>query len=123
MLFTLRLNAEGKARACHKRTMQRPSYSTVKTFSYDLVKNVQCLILCNHVGAGIAIAESDINLLKQTLTKCGKMFEMKTYPEAPNGFSNYAREIYRPARALVVHTRFSSQRHRRSAASVPRAKT
>jgi len=87
------------------------------------VKNVQCLILCNYVGAGIAIAESDINLLKQTLTKCGKMFEMKTYPEAPHGFSNDARESYRLARALVVHTRFSSQRHRRSAASVPRAKT
>ena len=124
MLFTIRLNTEEKARACHNENHAAAFvFHGRKPLPIDLVKNVQCLILCNYVGAGVAITESDINLLEQTLTKCGKMFEMKTFPEVPHGFFNDIRESYRPARALVVHARFSSQQHRRSAASVPRAKT
>jgi carboxymethylenebutenolidase len=61
----------------------------------DLVKNVQCPILCNYAGADMGISESDINLLKQTLTRYGKIFDIKVYPGAPHGFFNDARENYR----------------------------
>jgi len=65
----------------------------------DLVKNIQCPILCNYAGADMSITESDINLLKQTLTKYGKTFDVKTYPSAPHGFFNDTRENYRPEAA------------------------
>ena len=65
----------------------------------DLVKNVQCPILCNYAGADMSITESDINLLKQTLTKYGKTFDVKIYPGAPHGFFNDTRENYRPEAA------------------------
>ncbi len=61
----------------------------------DLVKNVQCPILGNYAGADMAITESDINLLKQTLTKYGKEFDIKVYPGAPHAFFNDTRESYR----------------------------
>jgi carboxymethylenebutenolidase len=62
----------------------------------DLVKNIQCPILCNYAGADMGISESDINLLKQTLTKHGKVFDMKVYPGAPHAFFNDTKESYRP---------------------------
>lgn len=65
----------------------------------DLVKNIQCPILCNYAGADIAITESEINLLKQALKKYGKTFDVKIYPEAPHGFFNDTRESYRPEAA------------------------
>lgn len=65
----------------------------------DLVKNVQCPILCNYAGADMGITEPDINLLKQTLTRYAKMFDMKIYPGAPHGFFNDTRENYRPEAA------------------------
>ena len=65
----------------------------------DQVKNIQCPILGNYAGADMAITESDINLLKQTLAKYGKSFDIKTYPEAPHAFFNDSRESYRPEAA------------------------
>jgi carboxymethylenebutenolidase len=65
----------------------------------DRVKTIQCPILCNYAGADMAITESDINLLKQTLTKYKKTFDIKTYPEAPHAFFNDTRESYRPEAA------------------------
>lgn len=65
----------------------------------DLVKNIHCPILGNYAGADMAIAESDISLLKQTLTKYGKVFDIKVYPGAPHAFFNDTRESYRPGAA------------------------
>lgn len=62
----------------------------------DLVRNVQCPILGNYAGADQAISEADINLLKETLTKYEKTFDIKTYPDASHGFFNDTRERYRP---------------------------
>ena len=61
----------------------------------DLVKNIKCPILGNYAGADMAISESDINLLKETLTKYGKVFDIKVYSGAPHAFFNEMRESYR----------------------------
>jgi carboxymethylenebutenolidase len=71
----------------------------------DRVKNIQCPLLCNYAGADMAITESDINLLKQTLTRYGKSFDIKVYPEAPHAFFNDTRESYRPNAAKDAWTR------------------
>ena len=65
----------------------------------DSVKNVQCPILGNYAGADMAITESDISLLKETLMKYGKVFDIKVYPGAPHAFFNDTRESYRPEAA------------------------
>jgi carboxymethylenebutenolidase len=65
----------------------------------DLVKNIECPVLGNYAGADMAITESDINLLKQTLTRYGKVFDVKIYPGAPHAFFNDTRESYRPEAA------------------------
>jgi carboxymethylenebutenolidase len=65
----------------------------------DLVKNIECPVLGNYAGADMAITESDINLLKQTLTRYGKVFDMKIYPGALHAFFNDTRESYRPEAA------------------------
>ena len=62
----------------------------------DMVKHIHCSVLGNYAGADLAITPSDINLLKQTLTKYGKAFDIKVYPEAPHAFFNDTRESYRP---------------------------
>ena len=61
----------------------------------DLVKSIRCPILGNYAGADMAITESDISLLKETLTKYGKEFDIKTYPGALHAFFNDTRESYR----------------------------
>lgn len=65
----------------------------------DLVKNIQCPVLGNYAGADMAIKESDINLLKEAMTKYGKVFDIKVYPGAPHAFFNDTRESYRPEAA------------------------
>ena len=65
----------------------------------DLVKNLTCPILCNYAGADLAISTADIDLLKSTLTRFGKTFDVKVYPGAPHGFFNDTRESYRPEAA------------------------
>jgi carboxymethylenebutenolidase len=65
----------------------------------DLVNNIHCPILGNYAGADMAITESDINLLKQALTRYGKTFDIKTYPGAPHAFFNDTKESYRPEAA------------------------
>jgi carboxymethylenebutenolidase len=65
----------------------------------DLVKNIQCPILGNYAGADMGITEQDINLLKQTLTKYGKQFDIKIYPGAPHAFFNDTGERYKPEAA------------------------
>jgi carboxymethylenebutenolidase len=65
----------------------------------DLVKNIECPVLGNYAGADMAITESDIRLLKQTLTKYGKVFDVKIYPGAPHAFFNDTRDSYRPEAA------------------------
>jgi carboxymethylenebutenolidase len=47
----------------------------------------------------MAIKEADINLLKETMTKYGKIFDIKVYPSAPHAFFNDTRESYRPEAA------------------------
>ena len=71
----------------------------------DQVKSINCPILCNYAGADMAITEADINLLKETLTKYGKTFDIKTYPGAPHAFFNDARESYRSEAATDAWTR------------------
>jgi len=65
----------------------------------DMVKNISCPILGNYAGADKGITESDINLLKQTLTKHRKEFDIKVYPGAPHAFFNDTKESYRPEAA------------------------
>jgi len=65
----------------------------------DLVKDIQCPILGNYAGADMAITQSDINLLEQTLTKYGKVFDIKVYPAAPHAFFNDTAKSYRPEAA------------------------
>ena len=65
----------------------------------DQVKNLACPILCNYAGADLSIMEEDISLLKDTLTKYGKTFDIKIYPGVPHGFFNDTRDAYRPEAA------------------------
>jgi len=65
----------------------------------DLIKNIQCPILGSYGGADMGITEADINLLKQTLTKYGKKYDIKVYPGAPHAFFNDTRERYQPEAA------------------------
>jgi len=86
--------------ACHNRELAAAVVFYGRNPSpIDLVKNIQCPILGNYAGADRGISESDINLLKQTLTKYGKVFDVKVYPEAPHAFFNDTRESYRPEAA------------------------
>jgi carboxymethylenebutenolidase len=62
----------------------------------DLLKNLSCPMLGSYAGADMAISEADIALLKQTLEKYGKIFDIKVYPGAPHAFFNDTRESYRP---------------------------
>jgi len=82
--------------ACHNRELAAPVIFYGRNPSpIELVKNLQCPILGNYAGADMAITESDINLLKQTLTKYGKNFDIKVYPGAPHAFFNDTKESYR----------------------------
>ena len=86
--------------ACHNKELAAAAVFYGRNPSpIDLVKNIQCPILGNYAGADMAITESDINLLKQTLTKYGKVFDVKIYPGAPHAFFNDTRESYRPEAA------------------------
>ena len=86
--------------ACHNRELAAAVVFYGRNPSpIGLLKNIQCPILGNYAGADLAITEADINLLKQTLTKYGKVFDVKVYPEAPHGFFNDTRESYRPEAA------------------------
>jgi carboxymethylenebutenolidase len=86
--------------ACHNRELAACTIFYGRNPSpIELVKNLKCSILGNYAGADMAITESDINLLKQTLTKYGKKFDIKVYPGAPHAFFNDTRESYRPEAA------------------------
>jgi carboxymethylenebutenolidase len=65
----------------------------------DLVKNVNCPLLGNYAGEDKGITEADVNLLRDTLKKYGKTYDVKIYPGAPHGFFNDTREGYRPEAA------------------------
>ena len=65
----------------------------------DLVKNINCPILGNYAGEDKGITEADVNLLKDTLKKYGKTYDIKIYPGAPHGCFNDTRESYRPEAA------------------------
>ena len=86
--------------ACHNRELAAAVvfYGRNPT-PIDLVKNVQCPILGNYAGADMAIKDADISLLKETLTKYGKVFDIKVYSGAPHAFFNDTRESYRPEAA------------------------
>jgi carboxymethylenebutenolidase len=82
--------------ACHNRELAAPVIFYGRNPSpIELLKNLQCPILGNYAGADMAITESDINLLKQALTKYGKKFDIKIYPGAPHAFFNDTKESYR----------------------------
>jgi carboxymethylenebutenolidase len=86
--------------ACHNRDLAAAvAFYGRNPSPIDLVKNVRCPILCNYAGADMAITESDISLLKQALTKYGKVFDIKVYPGAPHGFFNDTKGSYRPEAA------------------------
>jgi len=86
--------------ACHNRELAAAVVFYGRNPSpIDLVKNIQCPILGNYAGADMAIKEADINLLKETMTKYGKIFDIKVYPGAPHAFFNDTRESYRPEAA------------------------
>jgi len=83
--------------ACHSRDLAAAVVFYGRNPSpIDLVKNIQCPILGNYGGADPGITESDINSLKNALTKYGKKFDIKVYPGAPHAFFNDTRESYRP---------------------------
>jgi len=86
--------------ACHNPELAAPVifYGRNPT-PVDLVKNLQCPILGNYAGADMAITESDINLLKEALSKYGKKFDIKVYPGAPHAFFNDTAQSYRPEAA------------------------
>ena len=63
------------------------------------VKDVSCPILGNYAGADMAITEKDVELLRQTLAKYGKTYDLKVYPEMPHAFFNDAQASYREAEA------------------------
>ena len=65
----------------------------------DLVKNISCPILGNYAGEDRGITEADVNMLRDTLSKHGKTFDIKIYSGAPHGFFNDTRESYRPEAA------------------------
>jgi carboxymethylenebutenolidase len=65
----------------------------------DLVKKIQCPVLGNYAGEDMIMTESDVNLLRQALTKYGKIFDIKIYPGAPHAFFNDTRDSYRPEAA------------------------
>ena len=65
----------------------------------DQVKNISCPILYNCAGADMAMTESDINLLEETVVKYGKVFDVKVYQCAPHTFFNDIRGSYRPEAA------------------------
>jgi carboxymethylenebutenolidase len=86
----------------------------------DRVKNINCPILCNYAGDDMAITESDIALLKQTLSKHGKSYDIKVYPGAPHAFFNDTRQTYRPeaakdawARTLQFYSKYLKADQRR----------
>ena len=82
--------------ACHNRELEAPVIFYGRNPSpLELVKNIECPILGNYAGADMAITEADINLLKQTLNKYGKKFDIKVYPGAPHAFFNDTSESYR----------------------------
>jgi carboxymethylenebutenolidase len=86
--------------ACHNRELAAAVIFYGRNPSpIDLVKSLRCPILANYAGADRAITESDINLLRQALTKFGKKFDIKTYPRAPHAFFNDTKESYRPEAA------------------------
>jgi carboxymethylenebutenolidase len=61
----------------------------------DVVSGINCPILGNYAGEDRCITEADVNLLKDTLNKHGKIYDIKIYPGAPHGFFNDTRESYR----------------------------
>ena len=65
----------------------------------DQVQNVICPILGHYGGADPGITEQDISILKETLTKHGKSFDIKVYPGAPHAFFNDTKPSYRPEAA------------------------
>jgi carboxymethylenebutenolidase len=65
----------------------------------DHVKSITCPILVNYAGEDRGITEADVNLLRETLEKYGKTYDIKIYPGAPHGFFNDTRESYRPEAA------------------------
>ena len=65
----------------------------------ELLKNVACPILGNYGGADARITEEDIGLLKETLTRYGKTFDIKVYPGAPHAFFNETLPSYRAEEA------------------------
>jgi carboxymethylenebutenolidase len=65
----------------------------------DLVKNIKCPLLGNYAGEDKGITEADVNLLRDTLKKYEKTYDIKIYPGAPHGFFNDTRESYRPEAA------------------------
>ena len=74
--------------ACHNMEVAPVIFYGRNPSPIELVKNLQKPILGNYAGADMAITESDIILLKETLTKYGKKFDIKTYPGAPHAFFN-----------------------------------
>ena len=65
----------------------------------DVVSGINCPILGNYAGEDRGITEADVNLLKDTLNKYGKKYDIRIYPGAPHGFFNNTRESYRPEAA------------------------
>jgi carboxymethylenebutenolidase len=62
----------------------------------DGVNNLQYPLIGNYTSEDRGINEADVNMLKETLTKYGKTFDIKIFPDFPHGFFNDTRESYRP---------------------------
>jgi dienelactone hydrolase len=62
---------------------------------YDPSSHGKTHVKHTQIETAVQHARADINLLKETLTKYEKTFDIKTYPDAPHGFFNDTRESYR----------------------------
>ncbi len=65
----------------------------------DQLKSINCPLLFNYAGADRSISKSDIDLVKQTLAKYHKNFDLKVYPDVPHAFFNDTGQNYRPEEA------------------------
>lgn len=63
----------------------------------EMVRFINCPLLALYGAPEVDISRDDVGLLEQELRAKGKLFEIKVYPNAANGFANDTRpEVYRP---------------------------
>lgn len=102
-LYTILLAGQNKdlkaavafyGRIVYKETSEKKPISPI-----EVVKGISCPLLGLYGEADTAIPLQDVDLLKKTLEKYKKTYEISTYPGAGHAFFNDTRESYRPEAA------------------------